>query len=102
MTVHIPIPRAALADFCHRRHIRRLALFGSVLRDDFSPDSDVDILVEFDPAIRVRLADLIAAEAELSSIFNRQVDLGEWRSLEEDPNYLRRNRILSTAQVIYE
>jgi hypothetical protein len=102
MTARIPIPRTALVDFCRRRRIRRLALFGSVLRDDFRPDSDVDALVEFEPDVRVKLADLISAEAELSALFNRWVDLGEWRSVEEDPNYLRRNGILRTAQVIYE
>jgi predicted nucleotidyltransferase len=72
--VPIPIPREALAEFCRRNHIRRLALFGSVLRDDFRPESDVDVLVEFEPGTRVGLR-FFTLERELSELIGRTVDL---------------------------
>ena len=98
----IDIPQTELMAFCRRYHIRRLALFGSVLRDDFGPESDVDVLVDFEQNFVVRLADLLDAEEELSDLLRRSVDLGERRAVEEDPNFLRRRYILDTAQVIYE
>jgi hypothetical protein len=70
----IALPRAELIDFCRRNHVRRLALFGSVLRDDFRPDSDVDVLVEFEPGIRIGLR-FFALERELSQLLGRKVDL---------------------------
>ncbi len=74
MAAHINFDSARLADFCRRHHIRRLALFGSVLRDDFGPDSDVDVLVEFEPGRAPGLA-FIEIEAELSELIGRRVDL---------------------------
>jgi len=70
----IPVDRAKIAEFCRKHHIRRLAFFGSVLRDDFRPDSDVDVLVEFEPASLPGLA-FFAMETELSEILGRKVDL---------------------------
>jgi len=70
----LQIEQSALADFCRRHHIRRLAFFGSVLRDDFRPDSDVDVLVEFEPRHMPGLA-FFAMEAELSELLARKVDL---------------------------
>jgi len=70
----IEIPRNEIADFCRRNHIRRLALFGSVLREDFGPASDVDVLVEFEPGTQVGLR-FFAMERELSAILGRKVDL---------------------------
>jgi len=70
----IPIPNEAIAEFCRRHHIRRLALFGSVLRDDFGPESDVDVLVEFDPDHIPGLA-FFGMQDELTEILGRQVDL---------------------------
>jgi hypothetical protein len=102
MNIAIDLPRDEIAAYCQRHHIRRLALFGSVLREDFSSDSDVDVLVEFDPAYPPRLDDLLAAEAELSTLLGRRVDLGEKRAVEQDPNYRRRRCILDSAAVIYE
>jgi predicted nucleotidyltransferase len=75
MGAHIPIERERVANFCRRNRIRRLALFGSVLRDDFRPDSDVDVLVEFAPGERVGLFRMAALERELSQLFQRRVDL---------------------------
>ena len=71
----IPIPRAEVAAFCQRHRIRRLSLFGSVLRDDFGPTSDVDVLVEFEPGARVGLIRLAALELELADVLGRKVDL---------------------------
>ncbi len=72
---HIPIPQDALADFCHKHHIRKLSLFGSVLRDDFTPDSDVDVLVEFEEEHIPGLIRFSGMELELSEILGRKVDL---------------------------
>ncbi len=70
----IEVPREKIADLCRRHHIRRLALVGSVLRDDFRADSDVDVLVEFEPE-HVPGLGFFAREAELSEILGRKVDL---------------------------
>lgn len=101
MAVHIDLPQDEIAAFCERWKVSELALFGSVLRDDFGPDSDVDVLVNFTPGTQPTLADLLAMEKELQRILGRKVDLGERQSVEEDPNYIRRQRILDSAQVIY-
>lgn len=74
MTAQIDIPRDEIAAFCRRHHIKRLALFGSVLRDDFRPDSDVDVLVEFEPGHTPGFA-FFRMEQELSEIIGRKVDL---------------------------
>ncbi len=71
----IDIPRAQIEDFCQRHHIRRLSLFGSVLRDDFGTQSDVDVLVEFEPEARVGMIRLAGIELELSGILKRKVDM---------------------------
>jgi len=71
---HLSIDSDKIADFCRRHHIRRLSLFGSVLRDDFGPASDVDVLVEFEPGHTPGLA-FFSMEEELSRIFGRKVDL---------------------------
>ena len=94
----VSIPAKALGDLCRRHHIRRLALFGSILREDFAPHSDVDVLVEFDPDYVVGFR-IFRVEEELSRLFGgRRVDL-------VDPQYLNRylkDRILNTAQVQFE
>ena len=95
---HIDIPKERIADFCRRNHIRRLALFGSVLRDDFGPDSDVDVLVEFEPAARVGLLRLAGMEIELSEILGRKVDLNTLGFLSD---YFR-DKVLAEAQVQYD
>jgi len=99
---NIVIPQDRIADFCRKHHIRRLSLFGSVLRDDFTPESDVDVLADFEPGFEPTLDGLLAMESELKTLFQRNVDFGERQSVEEDPNYLRRNSILTSAQIIYE
>jgi uncharacterized protein len=90
-----------LAAFCRRHAIRELALFGSVLREDFRPDSDVDILVEFEPEAHHGLFDLAGMQAELEQILGRQVDLIEKSAIEKSRNYIRRKAILSSAETVY-
>ena len=96
-TLPIDIPRAAIRDFCRRHRIRRLALFGSVLRDDFSPTSDVDVLVEFEPGARVGLS-FFAMQEELAGILGRPVDLNTERFLSR---YFR-ERVLREAETVYD
>lgn len=75
ITTPIDIPVQAIAVICHQYHIRELALFGSILRDDFRPDSDVDILVEFEPEAQVGYLQFFQLQDELSNLFGREVDL---------------------------
>ena len=93
-----------LTEFCQRWKITELALFGSILRDDFRDDSDVDMLVVFDDnAIpNLSLMDLVGIEYQLEDMLGRKVDLIEKRSIVDSKNWIRRNNILNTAQIIYE
>ena len=94
---HIQIPKEPLAEFCRRNHVRKLALFGSVLRDDFRPDSDVDVLVEFEPGASVGFFRLAAMETELTELLKRRVDL---RTPAELSRYFR-DEVLREAEVQY-
>ena len=96
MSVRIAIDREKIAEFCRRHHIRRLSLFGSVLRDDFGPDSDVDVLVEFEAGHVPGLA-FFGMEAELSQILGRKVDLSTLQFLSR---YFR-DEVLNEAQEQY-
>jgi len=98
MSARIEIPRDKLAEFCQRNRIRRLALFGSVLRDDFGSDSDVDVLVEFEPGARVGLITLAGMEIELSRLLGRRAELHTVKGL--NPHF--RDEVLDLAQVQYE
>ncbi len=94
----IKIPKERIAAFCKKHHIRKLSLFGSVLRDDFGPDSDVDVLVEFEPGHVPGFFRLVDMEDELSAIVGvRKVDL---RTPEDLSRYFRQE-VLSTAEVQY-
>ncbi|MDA8344888.1 MAG: nucleotidyltransferase domain-containing protein [Thermaerobacter sp.] len=73
--VHVPVPVEAVADFCRRHRVRELALFGSVLRDDFTDHSDVDVLIDFMPDTRITLFGLSRLQTELEAMFRRDVDL---------------------------
>jgi uncharacterized protein len=88
--------------FCQRRHIAELALFGSILREDFHLDSDIDILVTFIPDARTSLLDLVDMQYELEDLCDRQVDLLTKKSVIDSPNWIRRQEILNTAKIIYE
>jgi uncharacterized protein len=96
MAARIQIDRKKIADFCRRHHVRRLALFGSVLRDDFGPDSDVDVLVEFEPG-HVPGFGFIRIQEELSQLFGRTVDLVTPKFL----NRRIRDEVLRNAEVQY-
>ncbi|MCY7272960.1 MAG: nucleotidyltransferase family protein [Phormidesmis sp. CAN_BIN44] len=96
-TLPIQISQAKIAEFCQRHHIRKLSLFGSVLRDDFSPDSDIDVLVEFEPGKTPGFA-IVTMQQELSDLLDgRPVDL---RTPQELSRYIR-DRVLSEALVQY-
>jgi uncharacterized protein len=95
------IPRQEVETFCRRWQIKELSLFGSVLRDDFRPDSDVDVLVRFDPEARPTLFDLAQKQEELQQILGRNVDLVSRRGIEMSRNYIRRSAILKSAEVVY-
>ena len=90
-----------IAEFCRCWQIVELALFGSVLRDDFRPDSDIDVLVTFAPDARWSLLDHIRMGRELESLFGREVDLVSKRAVEESENWIRRRGILSATRAIY-
>lgn len=97
----ISIPRDAIREFCERWGISELALFGSVLRDDFRPDSDVDVLVTFMEAATPTLLDLGRMQRELTAIVGNPVDLVSRRGIERSRATSRRSEILGSASVIY-
>lgn len=98
MTTQLVVDSAALADVCRRHHIRQLSFFGSVLRDDFGPNSDVDMLVEFEPGRVPGFFGLARVESELSELLGgRRVDLVTPRFL----NHRIRRRVLDSAQLAY-
>ncbi len=101
MAPRIPIDQPALEAFCQQWKIIEFSLFGSVLREDFRPDSDVDVLVTFASDCHWTLFDVIHAEDELKQIFGRNVELLERPAIERVPNYSLRRHILSSAQRIY-
>lgn len=100
MTVEakLGIQKQDIASFCRRHGIRELAFFGSVLRDDFRPDSDVDVLVDFDVQATPSLFDFVEIEEELSRLVGRSIDLVGKSGLR---NPFRRHEILRTRQVIF-
>lgn len=101
MEVPIRINEAKLQDFCHRWNMKELALFGSILTEQFRPNSDIDVLVTFYPNTHYSLFDMVRMETELETILGRQVDLVERSSIEQSENYLRRDHILSKVQPLY-
>ena len=101
MNAQIPFDRDQVAAFCRRWKITNLSFFGSVLRDDFGPDSDVDVLVSFAPDAHWSLFDIVHMQEEIEEILGRQVDLVSRRAIEASRNYIRRKAILSSAEVVY-
>ena len=96
--LNLEIPKEKIAEFCKKNHIRKLSLFGSSVRRDFRSDSDIDILVEFEPDARVGLIKLAGLELELSKIFGRKVDLNT-------PGFINkyyREKVFSEAEVQYD
>jgi predicted nucleotidyltransferase len=94
-------PADRIEEFCHRWKIVELSLFGSALREDFRPDSDVDLLVRFAPDADWSLLDHARMERELSEILGREVDLVSRTAVEASPNWIRRQEILNTARSLY-
>lgn len=99
--IQIEIPKEEIAAFCRKWKITEFALFGSVLREDFRPDSDIDVLVTFAPDARYSLFNLVEMQEELQQIFGRKVDLIEREAVEQSQNYIRRKHILSSLEPIY-
>ena len=91
----------AISDFCKRWQVTELSLFGSVLRDDFGGESDIDVLVSFEQGAAWGLIDMVRMEEELGTLLGRNVDLVERQSVEKSSNYIRRKHILSTAEPLY-
>ena len=98
MGVKIEIPKAELAEFCRRNRIRRLSLFGSVPRDDFAPDSDIEVLVEFEPDAHVGMIKQAGIEIELSKLLGRRAEMHTVKGLH--PHF--RDEVLKDAEVQYE
>ena len=97
--IHVDFDRAKLIDFCRKWQINRLAFFGSVVRDDFKPDSDVDVMVSFKPDSHWSLFDIVDMQFELEVIFNRDVDIIEEGTIR---NPIKRRCIYKDLQVVYE
>lgn len=103
---HLDLPiqfrESGLAEICQRWKITELSFFGSVLRDDFSPDSDVDVLVTFEDDAAISLFDLLLIEEEFSALFGKKVDLVDRFSVESSNNRYRKDSILSSLEVVYD
>ena len=99
--VQIEVPKEQIAAFCRKWKITELALFGSVLREDFRPDSDVDVLVTFSPNADWGFEHLLDMKEELQTIFGRSVDLVEKHVVEQSENYIRRKHILTHMETVY-
>jgi predicted nucleotidyltransferase len=97
MNSYVNVSTQQIAAFCQRNHIRKLSLFGSVVRDDFRSDSDIDVLVEFEPEVRVGLFAMGAMQVDLSEMFGREVDL----KTPEDLSQYFRQKVLDSAQALY-
>ncbi len=95
--IRVRVPQKELKEFCQQYQIERLALFGSVLREDFRPESDVDVLVLFSPEARIGLLTLARMRRELSGLFNRRVDLVPMDGLKP----VIREHVLSDIEEIY-
>ncbi len=97
-SIAIDVPEDRVSEFCRKHHIRRLAFFGSVLRDDFGPNSDVDVLVEFEPDARIGLIRFAGIENEFSDLLGRRVDMNTVESLSK---YFR-DEVLAEAELIHD
>ena len=101
MNPQLSVPRSRLAPFCRDRGIKRLDVFGSALRADFGPESDIDLLVEFEPDRTPGFFDFARIEQEFADLFGREVDLISRSGIERSRNYIRRAEILGSAETIY-
>ena len=101
MTPRLTLNRTVIADFCRKWKVVEFSLFGSILRDDFSDESDVDVLVTFSPDAEWSLFDHVDMQEELSTILGRKVDLMTKRALERSKNWILRRAILESAEPFY-
>ncbi len=101
MNPQVSVPGDRLAAFCQEHGIKRLAVLGSALRQDFGPESDIDLLVEFEPGRTPGLLGIAGMELELSELFGRDVDLVTRTEVQESRNYIRRSAVLESAEVVY-
>lgn len=101
MKLQITVDMDAIEALCRKWHIAEFAFFGSVVRDDFRPDSDIDVLATFAPDAHWSLFDHVTMQDELAELFGRKVDFISRRGIENSRNYLRRKAILDSAEVIY-
>jgi predicted nucleotidyltransferase len=97
----VTLPMERIAEFCRRWRIRELEIFGSFLREDFRPDSDMDFLYTFAEDVHWTLYDLVTMDQELAAIVGREVDLVSRSAVERSQNFIRRDDILSTSELIY-
>jgi predicted nucleotidyltransferase len=101
MKLTISLNQDKIKDFCRRWKISEFSLFGSVLREDFGPESDVDVLVTFAEDTHWSFFDLVTMQDELKEILGREVDLVERRAVERSENYIRRRHILQSLEQVY-
>ena len=101
MAPQIAMNRQQIADFCLRWQVSEFYVFGSVLRDDFTPESDIDVAVRFSPSATYSLFDLVDMEEELRGLFGRKVDLLTLRAIEKMPNPFRRRAILASLALVH-
>jgi uncharacterized protein len=95
------LPVEKITEFCKRWQVNEFALFGSILRDDFCLSSDIDVLITFSPQAKKGLLTLAQMREELQHLFNRDIDIVSRPALEASSNWILRNNILNSAQVIY-
>lgn len=98
MSPRLPIPQDKVAAFCRKHGIRKFSLFGSVIRDDFGPHSDVDVLAEFKPDVRFSLFDLVGMQDELSAIIGRKTEIFEFQSLRP----WMQEEVAGSMELVYE
>ena len=101
LATRLGVPMSAIEAFCDRWQVGELALFGSVLRDDFGPDADIDVLIQFKSQRTPGLFGITTMQHELAELLARRVDLVHRRAIEESRNYIRRKAILESALVVY-
>ena len=101
MNARIDTGQDGIATFCKRWQVPELSLFGSVLRDDFGPESDIDVLVWFSPSATPTLLELERMEDELTRLLGREVDLVEYGAVEASRNYIRRRAVFESAETLY-
>jgi len=99
--IHVEVSKDNIRDFCLKWKVAELSLFGSVLREDFRPGSDIDVFVTFEPSARWSLIAVVEMQDELERILGRKVDLVERSAIERSENYIRRQHILTSAEPFY-